>query len=205
MVRREDRDDLDRTLQAGPIDAAEESSYFAGIQAELGQERRWRFKPSIGVKLRSPIDYFVRLRLDRRFSLETWSVYVSETVYWFDSDGTGADTALEFDHQLDSNSLFRAATFARWTELTDYFTLSEVFSLTHQLSDRRIISYQAGIYGKSEPVVHATDYLLLLRYRQQLHSNYLFLELVPEIRYRKENDFHAEHSLLIRLEMVFTG
>ena len=197
-----DRDNVDRTvLEQQQTD----SGLFAGVQGELGKEEGWHYKPSLHIKLRTPVDYLVRLRADHRFPLEDWTIYFSESVYWFYSTGAGSDTQLEFDHQLDANSVFRAAFFARWTDETDYFTLSEVVSLTHRLTDRRSLSYQAGIYGQSQPGFHVTDYLLQLRYRQRIHSDYLFMELVPEIRYRKDAGFRAEHSLLLRIEMVFNG
>ncbi len=196
------RDNVDRTVLE---QKQRDSGLFAGLQADVGKEEGWRYKPSLHIKLRTPVDYLVRIRASRRFPLEDWSLYVSQSVYWFYSTGGGADTQLEFDHQLDADSLFRAAFFARWSDANDDISLSEVISLTHQLSDRRSLSYQAGIYGTNRPGLHVTDYLLQLRYRQRVHSDYLFMELIPEIRYRKDAGFRAEHSLLVRIEMVFNG
>ena len=44
-----------------------------------------------------------------------------------------------------------------------------------------------------------------MRYRRLVHSDYLFLELVPRISYEKDNDFEAEYSFTIRTEIVFKG
>ena len=63
--------------------------------------------------------------------------------------------------------------------------------------------YSAGVFGISEPIVIATDYLLQVRHRKQLHSDYLFMELIPKIQYQRENDFEPVFSLIFRVEIVF--
>ena len=202
----EGREDFERQLEDNPVDAAQDKSYFAGLEAIWGEFRHWRVRPGIGLKLNSGLDYFLRVRANRLYAIsEKWHAYLSDTLYWFDSSGYGFDASLEFDRKIDGNFLFRSTTFGGWTEQNDYWDLSQVFSLTQSLSDKRALIYQAGVYGVSEPTVFATDYLLQLRYRKQLHSNYLFLELIPKILYQREYDFQAEHSFTVRLEMIFKG
>ena len=129
----------------------------------------------------------------------------NETIFWFDSIGWGEDTTFQFDFKILDDVLFRVTSFGRWTNQNDYFDLSQTFSFIHTLSQRRAISYDIGVFGNSEPKVHATNYLLGARYRQVIHSDYLFMELIPQIDYRRENDFRAEYSFTLRLEMVFSG
>lgn len=186
-----------------PIAVIEEKDYFAGIQATLGKENAWQFKPSIGLRLSSPIEPYFKLRIKRKYEFSQWSIHFHETPYWFDSYGWGSDTSLEFNNKITADTLFRASSFARWTNEIDEFELSQVFSMYHTLSDRRAVSYSAGVYGKSEPTVYATHYLLGLTYRQNIHKDYLFVEILPQIKYEKINDFHADHSITFRIEMVF--
>ena len=186
-----------------PIEAVEEKDYFAGLQTTVGDKDGWQFKPSLGIRLSSTIDPFVRFRFRRNYEFTKWSIRWHETPYWFDSFGWGFDSYLEFNRKITDKDLFRAATFARWTNEINQFEMSQTFSMYHTLSKRRAISYYAGVYGISEPTVFATHYALGLTYRQNIHKGYLFLELIPQIRYEKTNDFHADHSLTLRLEMIF--
>ncbi|MDR9436097.1 MAG: hypothetical protein RI563_04430 [Thiohalophilus sp.] len=201
----EQRDSLDRTLEESPEQAARERDYYGGIQATLGDERKWRFKPSIGVKFDKPIDIFLRLRMDRSYKTGDWLFRPSQTFYTFKEKGFGSDTAFELDHSLTDNLLFRSSSFLRYQDENDYFEPSQVFSLVHSLSERRGMAYQIGVYGVSEPTWQATDYLAQLRYRQRIHSHYLFVELIPKAVYRRENNFEPEHSFTLRLEMVLEG
>lgn len=196
-------DDKVVSAENTPITAIEDKEYFAGVQATIGKENAWQFKPSIGLRLGSTVEPYVRFRFKRTYDFGEWYVNWNETPYWFDSFGWGFDSYLELNTKITNNDLFRVSTFARWTNEIDEFELSHTFSMYHTLSKRRAISYSAGVYGKSEPTTHATHYLLGLSYRQNIHKDYLFLELLPQVRYEKINDFHAEHSIILRIEMVF--
>ena len=196
-------DEISAQPENTPIQAVEEKDYSIGLQATLGDKAGWQFKPSIGLSLSSPIDPYVKFRFKRKYEFTKWSIRWHETPYWFDSFGWGFDSYFELNRKISEDDLFRASTFARWTNEIEQFELSQVFSMFHTLSQRRAISYFAGVYGESEPTVYATHYLLGLTYRQNIHKNYLFYELIPQIKYQKINDFHAEHSLTFRIEMVF--
>lgn len=201
----EQRDDLDRTLEDSPDEVAREREYYGGIQATLGDEKKWRFKPSIGVKFDKPIDIFLRLRMDRNYKTGDWLFRPSQTFYAFKEKGFGSDTQFVLDYGITDDILFRSSSFVRYTDENDYYEPSQVFSLLHSLSSRRGVAYQVGAYGISEPGWHATDYLAQIRYRQNIHSDYLFMELIPRVLYQRENDFDAERSLTLRLEMIFEG
>lgn len=198
-------DDVDHSTEKTPVQSMEESEYFAGIQATLGDEKKWRLKPSIGVHFGSNTELYVRFRADREYQFGGWQLHWNETPFWFDSTKWGLDTLFELDKKYGEDNLFRTSTFGRWTEVLDYFELSHTFAMYHTLSERRIVSYQASVYGISEPTVHATDYLLQLRYRQNIHKDYLFMELVPSIRYEKINNFETDYGFLFRIEMIFNG
>lgn len=199
----EKRDTLDRRVAATPAEAVDSRDYYAGIQASFGQETRWRFTPSLGLRIRSPLDPYVRLRAQRNYVLDDWLLTIKGTAFWFDSSGAGYDGLIEFNHQLADQVIGRSSSFARWTADTNYFGLSQVFSVIHTLSERRAVTYEAGAYGISDPTVHATDYLVAARYRQALHKNFLFLELNPELRFRKINDFKDEYAFFVRVELLF--
>ena len=201
----ESRDALDRTLEASPREAASERAYFGGIQATLGDERKWRFKPGIGVKFSKPIDIFLRLRIDRNYKVGDWLFRPSQMFYTFKEKGFGSETAFDLDYQITDNILFRSSSFIRYTDENDYYEPSQLFSLIHSITPRRGMVYQAGVYGITEPSWHATDYLAQVRYRQNIHSHFLFIELIPRVIYQRENNFEAERSFMFRLEMIFEG
>lgn len=201
----EQRDALDRTLEDSPREAASGRTYYGGIEATLGDEEKWQFKPGIGVKFSKPIDIYLRFRMHRSYRWDDWLFRPTQTFYTFKESGFGSDTNFDLDHQVTPNLLFRSSSFVRYTDEKDYYEPSQEFSLYHKLSEHRGVIYQLGVYGITEPTLHATDYLFQIRYRQNIHSNYLYVELIPRTEYRRETGFESEHSLTFRIEMVFEG
>ena len=203
--------DTDQELQSGfehvtgdtPKKAATESSYYAALQRALKKQGEWKLYSSLGIKLRTPLDPFIRIRAKRHISFDEWNLNFTQSFFWFQSLGAGTSSLLEFDRTFYDNLLFRSATTAIWRNQTDDFELSQSFSLFHEISDRRAISYTIASFGTSEPTVHATSYLFNIRYRQRIHKDWLYAELRPEIVYERENDFHPEPSLIFQIDMVF--
>lgn len=199
------RDSIDRDLEESPSQAAQSKEYFAGIQTTLGDEEKWRLKPAIGFKFSFPIDIFLRLRADRSYRTKSWLFRPSMTLYTFKEKGFGGDVSFDLNYKINDDILFRSSTFMSYKEENDYFEPSQVFSVIQSLSERRAVAYQVGIYGISEPTWLATEYLLQMRYRQNIHSDYLFMEVIPRLIYDRSKNFDSAMSVTLRLEMVFEG
>ena len=199
----EKQSNIERATTVTPATQTTSKSYYAGLQSEFGKEDKWRFKPSVGLKLHFPIEYYFRIRAFRDFDVGKWKLHLTESVYWYDTTGTGADSEMEWSHLIGDDLLFRATSLVRNTEEYERFDLSQIFSLSQPLSERRAVNYSIGFFGNSDPNIHATDYILQARYRQIVHGNYLFLELIPQVRYRIDYAFTQEDSFTVRLEWLF--
>lgn len=199
----EQRSTVERVTDQAPQTGNEDRDLFAGVEKDMGKPEKWQLKPSVGLKLRLPIEYYVRLRANRTYQYERWRLYLSETPYWFDTTGFGFDSVMEWSYPLRNDLLFRSVTTLRYTDERDMFDASQILVLAQTFSPTRAITYEAAVFADSEPAVYATQYLLLARYRQRVHSDYMFLEIVPQVNYLKENDFNDEPSLLLRLEFLF--
>lgn len=199
------RDIVDReTSDTGSTeDSGDDASYYTGIEGELNPLKQWNIRPSLGIRLRSPLDYYARIKANRQSSFQKWVLYLDDTLYWFDSIGFGNDIGMRWDRPLDDDLLFRSHSFARYLYDNDEFELSQTFSLVHTLSQKRAITYKIGAFGRSQPTTHATDYLISALYRNNFHSDYLFLDIQPQIVFRDTNRFHGVAELLIRLEFYY--
>lgn len=185
------------------LDSEQDNEYSAEIRGSIGSKDGWKLDPSIGAYLGETIDTYIKFRLNREYNFDKWSIHWDETPYWVASHGWAFDSYLEMNRKINEKDLFRSSTFAGWRKDIDYFELNQIFSMYHRLSDKKAISYFTGFYGISEPKIHTTKYLIGLNYRQNIHKDYLYIELKPEIKYQKINDFRPEYSMIFRLEMLF--
>ena len=119
-----------------PSQQKEPINFYAALQKEISKKNEWRTKASLGIKLKVPLDPFLRIRAHRDFSITNWKIRFTETLFWFNSKGLGASTLLEIDHPLTKNLLFRSKTSELWTNFLDYHELEQTFTLYHKLSDQ---------------------------------------------------------------------
>ena len=110
---------------------------------------------------------------------------------------------MELDHSLTKKLLFRSRTSELWTDFLDYHEIEQTFTLYHELSDRRAVSYNIGSYGISHPTTHLIQYYASIGYRQRIHKDWLFVEVSPAVIYARENKFKPERSLMLKFEIVF--
>ena len=202
----EQRNSLDReTGKTSSTDSGEKKSFYTGLEGKIKKTGNWRIRPSIGLKLHSPLDWYVRLRANRDITFEKWLMSFTETLYWFGSTGFGYDTTVRWDRLLNNALLFRSNSFLRYTDEFDYYEMSQTFSLTHELSKKRAITYKIGVFGINEPSTHATTYLVNVLYRSKIHKDYMFLDIQPQILFEQENDFKGSVELLMRLQIFYRG
>lgn len=180
-----------------------DSEYIAGIQGESGEKFGWKYKPTLGLRLNSTIEPFVRFKFNTKYKFAEWNINWHETPYWARLRGWGFDSYFELNRKIGKNNLFRSSTFAGWREDIDYFEASQVVSMFHNLGDKKTLSYYAGVYGRSKPTIYTTHFLMGLSYRKKIYKDYLYIDLAPQVLYQEVNNYKPEHSFTVRFEFFF--
>ncbi len=165
----------------------------------------WHFSADAGVKVRVPLEPFVRSRASYSKPLGSWRAKAAETVFWFSSIGAGETTQIDFERFISEPVLFRATSTVTWMNDPHNFDLRQDFSIYHTLNDRTGLLYQASVVGVSQPELEATEYVLLLLARYRLHRSWVFFEISPQLHFPKIKNFDASPMLLLRLEVLFDG
>lgn len=202
-----------RTLPSSQVQStSEDKSLFAGAVRTMKDEaERWEGRMQAGIKVRWPLDPFVRLNSRREFALGSeWSLTSRNEASWFAEDGFSANQSLAFDRALSTNLLFRSTSSVQWREEEDTLEMGQVLDLFHQLDDRRLLDYQVGVLGNSYSNPQVNIYYISLIYRQDLYRRWLYLNVVPQLAYLREdepwnqsNDYDDELSLLVGIEVFF--
>ena len=89
---------------------------------------------------------------------------------------------------------------------------SQAFVLFQRITRKSSVSYESGIVGITEPDSLVTNYRLGIRYRQNIHRDWLFFEISPDITWpvtlSDDRDEVIEErrsvlSILVRFEVHF--
>jgi len=201
----EDESDANQTSISETAEKQDQSLALRFIQLDT---KLWRVNTDAGIRFRnSQIDPFARLRFRYLIEKEKWAFRITENIFWFESDGAGETTRLDMDRRLTKKLLFRSTTQATWKNINHYFNTGQDLIIFQNINKHKSLAYQLGTRGiidsRTDPQTYATDYFLSVRYRQQIHKKWLFLDVVPSINHPRENDYKPVRSITLKLEIVF--
>jgi hypothetical protein len=178
-------------------------SYAASVRYVKAEESLWHFSSEAGIKFQFPLDPFVRARGSYAFPLGMWRLKMAETVFWFNTIGSGETTQFDFERVLSTPVLFRATSTATCLVLPQSCDLRQDFTIFHTLNEHTALFYQASVIGTNKPQLEETAYVLLMRYRYKLRPNWMYFEVTPQLNFPITDDFKLNALLLVRLEMLF--
>ena len=158
---------------------------------------------------------FVRARfLWRRPLADKTFISPSVTPFWQDHIGFGVTPQLDFGHTFSRDYIFLWANSATLYEKRTGLLWGTEVSLSRILSPVSAIGVSVGATGATKPSVvedqfnlAANIYKVAVKYRRNIYRPWLFLELIPESIWRR--DEAAEREIIpvftVRLEMNTAG
>ena len=182
----------------------EDGSISAAIKAENKITALWRASIKAGIKLKFPLDPFIRATVWRRWILsETSAIPFRVRVTEFLENGTVANASINYEKILSDDYFFRFTNGTEWREEEDEVVVTHVFQLIQRIGEGRILEHNLGFLEKSIRHPTVTDAYVELDYRTLLHSNWLYLDIIPGFAFDREHNVNPEAYLIFRLEMFF--
>ena len=183
-------------------------SFLAGLGYSLSESRYSSFRLGGGIRIRFPMEPYVRARYIRLFPVnERTFVRFHETIYARSQRGEGSITGVDFEHMLTPKLLTRVAAFAHfstWDERPQEHGIEA--SIARALSQNRIVALTGFGYFEPKEEVEVRDYGVRVVYRQRLSGDRLYGELHTGVtwpRYSVEEERRASLNLGIGLELHF--
>ncbi len=160
----------------------------------------------VGVRLRFPTDAFWRARVRGRWQLgDKWQAQVEQRLYYFHQDGWGESTQVAFGRPLGNGWDFLSSSEAVWIHDDREFEWSQVFNFYKRLNNRAELNPRIGVLGESQPTWRNTDIFADITWRYRIYHDWLYGEVIPGVEFRREDSFKERTSLLLRIEMFFSG
>ena len=138
----------------------------------------------------------------------------SVTPFWQDHIGFGITPQLDFGHPFARDNFFRWANSATvFKNRTGFLWGSEV-SLSRILSPVAAVAFAISASGATRPSVvtdrfnlAANNYRATVNYRRNIYRPWLFLELIPETNWRRQDAGRREFipAFTVRLEINSEG
>lgn len=184
-------------------------STILGLSKLSKKDKReaWNLRAGAGVKVRWPPDPYVRFTGERLWDLNSpWQLESYNRASWFNEDGYSIRSKWDVGRPLDENHHLRFITNFQWQEEeADTLEYSEGVEINQLLGPRSVMRYAAVVVGRSASAPRLHDYYFYTQYRRNLHRNILFVDLIPELHFPRDQDYDPEFSVTLRFEMMFKG
>ncbi|WP_227538155.1 hypothetical protein [Marinobacter vulgaris] len=159
-----------------------------------------------GVRLRLPPDAFWRAKAEKEWQPgEDWKLGVEQRVYYFHQDGWGTRSWFGAGRDLGNGWNTLLSSEAEWVHDERKFELSQTANFYKRINNRSTINPRVGVLGESKPGWRTTSVFADVTYRYRLHSDWLFAEVIPALEFPRDESFKDQASLVLRIEMFFSG
>lgn len=185
-------------------DTGEEGSIGAFLRLFARDRSDSRITFDGGARL-SPIpDPFVRVRGYREFAFGATLLRPTQQFFWRLSDGFGEQTRLDVDRRLSSHSLARLRTTATYSETTDGVAIDLAGLLFQRVNRRSAMRFEVGIRMFTDPPRSIESYRTSVVYRRAVYRHWLFVEIEPQVHFRRPDEYRFSPAILFRFE-TFIG
>jgi len=180
---------------------------IGGIRLQDGEFKNWRTNLDLGIKLKLPLDPFVRGEIWRVGELSPdWSAKFEQDVFYYHSLGSGFLTEFNLYHAFseDHAQIFKAGTSAQY--LYEYDNWELLFQLNYfdRINDNHLIEYSTGVSIEPNKADEVDNSWISVSWRQKLYKNWLYLYLTPQIDAPRELDYQFNVGVQLEFEVVFS-
>ena len=197
--------DLEDVLPGDP--AAADNTNTIGLRLDVKDTDRSKFNISVSAR--------PRIRARYRYTypvLEDFLIRFTQEIQ--NEEGVNsARTRIDFEKAFLPKRLFRATTEGVVAEDFSGLDWAQAFALFDRLSKKSSVSYELSTNGITRPDNRIINTRVGIRYRRNIHRDWLFFEMVPDItwpltlsedRETVLEERHSVLSLIFRLEIHFS-
>ncbi len=200
----ESDDEQLNSLGEGALGEETSSESIAGFSYQQKAGDSWQLSHSIGLRSKLSADPFYRFKAQREQQIsDAWSLGVRQKIWHYESQGWGYDTAVSFNRELTPKRVLRVASEIKYQQSRRQTEFSQSISLHTALAQYETISYELGILGLNKPNVRISDYYVGAQYRRAIRSDWLFLEVLPQLLVSRDENWRPQPRLILNLEVLF--
>jgi hypothetical protein len=172
----------------------ERDQTLLGVQFR-GRREGGRFEADAGIRIRSPIDPFVKAgwRFQHTFGEDVFVTF-RETGFWQNSEGFGVTSRIDAERPFRGDSLIRYTASATISQKSEGVRGYTSLTMYRGLGLSQAIAGQIFTAGEFDAPVPLGEYGLRFAYRRQVLHDWLVLELRPSLTWPKEDPAAARSA-----------
>lgn len=180
----------DKNQSPSTLPAGKNNEWLVGLGYTPPWSHSKRITLQAGAIVTWPPDAYVRAnyRYLRTFH-EDWTLALSESIFWKDSEQFGVSSSLDLAWRINDDYLVRFPNWAKISGATEGAEFDSRVQLYQKLSNKRALLYGVGLQGDTGETVPVRQYGAYLVYRQRLSRDWLTGEVIVGATMLRERDW----------------
>lgn len=211
-----DPDDLasinDRRRDNNRTERDNSDGSVAGIELRSKAVSRWHNSARLGARVGSPVDLYARVQTKRLIELPgIWQSRFIQSASYFDRDdeedesGWLTNTRYDIYRPVGDKDIFRVSNEAQFLNNSARWEFFHGYSYYHNFNSVHSLEYSLALTANNQPNPRVDNYWARLQWRSRLYKDWLYGKVTPELSFPRERDFKDTWSLLLELEIFFSG
>ncbi|VUD47596.1 hypothetical protein TDB9533_01059 [Thalassocella blandensis] len=164
----------------------------------------WRPSIDVGSRLHFPVDIFARFKLAKKTRTGQKSVLSTRFEYpYFAREGAKPSTRIAWLYEFSESFGFTSVSRYKYTEKERYNEWSQSFQINHYYNDELGLEYKIGAVGNDDYHSDFSTYYVQTALKINMYDHWIFLTLVPAVEYSEENNWNADTSFSLRLQLIY--
>ncbi len=213
FVFEREREDIDRSMNSEAENMRREytknggrkeyTSYIAGLSYSLLKSKFFETNFDIGFKILLPVNPYSKLYFQKKITGKYLDVLISQGFILYRQEGFREVSQISFDKKLSNVFAINQANSLAWSDEDDTFEVRNALALDQKISSRKSLSYGVGASASLSPTYYYYNYDTSVSYRQLVHKDWLFGNLITGFNFPKEQNFQREWFIGGKVEVFF--
>lgn len=197
--------DRRRDLDSSNTSNDSNGNTVAGLSFWGSTKKIWQPNLSLGVRLRLPLDPYIKGKVRRYGNLPgLWQSRFVQSISHYDSKGWRASTEYDVYRPIAIDDIFRISNEAQYINSTKSWEFYHSYSYYQHINKRESLQYSFSVAGSNRPNPQVIGYWARIEWRKQLHKNWLFGKISPEISFPRDRGFSDTYAIFFELEAFFS-
>lgn len=206
ILSSEDEDLRDETLKDARSnrELAEREETSLALLYTQKRSSTFSLTHQVGLDLEDGLNPRVRSRVRYSIPIARESILtLAQAAYWEDDEGFGEESRIDYDFPLSNKKLLRATGRGLFSESSNGYEWLSMLQWLQSFSHKKALAVGSFVAGETRPQNHVTEYDAFIKYRQKIIKKWLFVELKPEAKWSRENDFKVAGIFTLTFEVQF--
>lgn len=197
---------LNQNIDAQYDSAIEDEKIHLGFKYNLVKDDYFNFYTKLGARINNPGDVYGKMGAIKYLNFKSFMIFFDAQVYkYLLNEKLIASTSLNFIKPINDNFIFEKDVILTWRKVEKTTELDYIAKLYHTIDKKSSCQYWLSYTAKESQECYycPQEYAAHIRYRHML-KEWAYVELIPQVRKRKENHFETEEAITLNFGLIFS-